>query len=103
RREIERIDEYFAKYEAELRSRKRTKKEQALHLEERLAAARQEHQRRREDQVQRHEILVLPQIDSIVLLAEPCWKTAIRTAQGTCEASFLPRSRQWRPMMTDPA
>lgn len=99
RREIERIDEYFANYERELQARKHSRKEHALRFQERLAASRQEHERRRQDQVQRHEIRVLPHIDSLLLLAEPCWKTSVQTGHPRAsieEAVFLPRSRFWR-------
>jgi hypothetical protein len=99
RREIERIDSYFANYQRELQARKRGKKEQALRLEDRLAAARQEHVRRRQDQVQRHEIRVIPHVDALLLLGEPCWRTLVKTgARGEemREATFIPRARRWR-------
>jgi hypothetical protein len=99
RRELERVDEYFDNYERELQARKSSKKDHHIRVQERLAAARQEHQRRREDQVQRHEIRVFPHLDSMLLLAEPCWRTGVKTGfqpQEIHEALFLPRSRSWR-------
>src|SRR5207302_237896 len=44
RREIERIDHYFKNYERELQARKPSKKEQSVRVQERLTAARQEHE-----------------------------------------------------------
>jgi hypothetical protein len=99
KRELDRIDKYFENYERELRSRRQSTKEKTLKLEERLAAARAEHERRRQDQVQRHEIVIIPHMDALLFLAEPCWKTAVRKTkqpQELTEALFIPRSRRWR-------
>jgi hypothetical protein len=101
RRELERIDDYFEHYEKELHARQRRqhRTEAKLKLEERLAAARAEHERRRHDQVQRHEIRVIPHLDALVLLAEPAWRLRLTTARRdpprTHEARFIPRSRRW--------
>lgn len=101
RRELERIDSYFEHYEKELRDRhRRTSKDDAkIKLEERLAAARTEHERRRQDQVQRHETRVIPHVDALLLLAEPAWKNRVITVQRTGsqlhDALFVPRTRRW--------
>ena len=101
RRELERIDDYFAGYALELSQRAaRTHSENTkLKAEDRLAAAKAEHIRRRADQVQRHEIRVLPRLDTLLLLAEPAWQTtATVTHHGetrTQSAHFVPRCRRW--------
>ena len=102
RRELERIDNYFENYERELSERTRNKiaaEQNKIKTEERLAAARVEHERRRQDQVQRHEIRVIPHFDALLLLAEPAWATKISTANKaetrTHEALFVPRARRW--------
>jgi hypothetical protein len=98
RRELERVDSYFSNYARELASRSRGK-EAALKLKDRLAATQVEHQRRRSDQVQRHEIRVIPHVDALTLLAEPCWNAQIRATVNRSEhvwrASFNPRARMW--------
>jgi hypothetical protein len=38
---------------------------------ERLAAAAEEHLRRRNDQIHRHEIFVTPHLDALLWIAEP--------------------------------
>ncbi len=101
RRELDRIDDYFAGYARELSERAaRTHSEATkLKVEERLAAARAEHTRRRADQVQRHEIRVLPRLDALLLLAEPAWQTTATVSQHgetrTLAAHFVPRNRRW--------
>lgn len=101
RRELERIDDYFTAYREELKSRvQRTRAESAqAKVSDRLAAAQAEHQRRRDDQVNRHEIRVIPHIDSLVLLAEPAWENTVRLTRGrdseTVAARYLPRTRRW--------
>ena len=100
RREIQRIDDYFASYEQELiRRGSRGKTVTGLKSEERLAAARAEHARRRLDQVARHEIRVQSHVDALLLVAERCWSVALeveeqRTPQ-TISATFVPRARMW--------
>jgi len=104
RRELERIDDYFAGYERELRERlqRQQRDEAKVKLEERLAAAKLEHQRRRQDQVQRHEIRLLPHLDALLLLAEPAWRATVtagpRDAAFTQPAQYLPRARRWTPL-----
>ena len=101
RRELERIDDYFVGYARELSERAtRTHSENTkLKVEDRLAAAKAEHTRRRADQVQRHEIRVLPRLDALLLLAEPAWQATISTprhgATSSHSARFIPRSRRW--------
>jgi hypothetical protein len=102
RRELERVDDYFLNYERELSERAgRTRNENTkLKADERLAAARAEHQRRRADQVQRHEIRVLPHFDALLLVAEPAWRATISVTRHTgiesAPALFIPRLRRWR-------
>jgi hypothetical protein len=101
RRELDRIDSYFEHYEQELtdRQRRSSKDNAKIKLEERVTAARTEHERRRRDQVQRHEIRVIPHIDALLLLAEPAWKAKISTSHRAgiqqYEALFVPRTRRW--------
>jgi hypothetical protein len=101
RRELDRIDDYFAGYERELRERleRQQRDEAKVKLEQRLAAAKTEHQHRRKDQVQRHEIRVLPHLDALLLLAEPAWQATVtsgpRDATFTQPAQYLPRARRW--------
>ncbi len=100
-RELDRIRTYFEGYEQELRGRRERQRssEAKIKLEDRLAAAKAEHERRRLDQVQRHEIRVVPHLDSLLLLAEPAWSVTLITSPGgepqTHEAGFIPRTRRW--------
>lgn len=101
RREFDRIDVYFAGYENELKSRRdRSASDRArLKLKERLNAARDEHERRRRDQIHRHEIRVIPHLDALLLVAEPAWRARLHFIQRgealSLEAHFLARSRRW--------
>jgi hypothetical protein len=101
RRELERIDGYFTGYARELADRAARSHSDSVKLktDERLAAARAEHTRRRADQVQRHEIRVLPRFDALLLLAEPAWQTTVTVAHHgettPQSARFVPRSRRW--------
>jgi hypothetical protein len=101
RRELERIDDYFGNYERELMARaKRSSKENArTKTEDRLAAAKAEHGRRRADQLARHEIRVLPHLDALLLIAEKAWRARLQVEQAhqpqTVDALFVPRSRRW--------
>lgn len=102
RRELQRIDDYFEGYAAELTQRAtRTRSEESrLKADARLAAAKAEHDRRRKDQIQRHEIRVLPHLDALVLIAEPAWDITInlgggRGENGSESARFVPRLRRW--------
>ncbi len=101
-RELERIDSYFEGYEKELKQRqdRAGNRQGRLKFEERLAAAKAEHARRRQDQLQRHEIRIIPHLDALMLLAEPAWKTTLYLARAhepaeTREAWFIPRTRTW--------
>jgi hypothetical protein len=64
-----------------------------------LAAARAEHARRRDDQVYRHEIRIVPHVDALLLVSERAWQAEVRFEQArqahTLAATFLPRSRRW--------
>ncbi len=101
-RELARIDDYFESYQSELSGRLKRQKVGQIKIksQERLAAAKVEHERRRLDQVQRHEIRVIPHLDALLLVAEPAWKAALavtrRNETQTKEAVFVPRARQWR-------
>ncbi len=102
RRELERIDDYFENYERELtataqRSANSTAK---IKLTDRLAAAKAEHNRRRADQVARHEIRVCPHMDAFVLIAEKAWRVRLQVHQAReaheMDVLFVPRLRQWK-------
>jgi hypothetical protein len=101
RRELARVDDYFANYERELSERAGHSRSENTKLKagQRLAAARAEHERRRADQVQRHEIRVLPHLDALLLVAEPAWRADVEFTRhnGTraVSALFIPRSRRW--------
>lgn len=101
RRELERVDAYFESYEKEISERqKRSHSDGAkLKAEERLAAAKDEHARRRHDQIHRHEIRVMTHLDALVLLAEPAWEAKVafsqKGEQKLAPAQFIPRSRRW--------
>ena len=101
RRELARIDDYFESYERELTTRfnRQSSGQTRIKTDERLAAAKTEHERRRVDQVQRHEIRIIPHLDALVLLAEPAWKTSLsllhRNEVQRQDALFVPRARRW--------
>ena len=101
RRELDRIDEYFASYARELsqRAARTHSGNTKLKAEDRLAAAQAEHARRRADQVQRHEIRVLPRLDALLLLAEPSWQTNVTLSHHgetrSHAAHLVPRNRRW--------
>jgi hypothetical protein len=101
RRELDRIDSYFEQYESELAERHRRSHAEGTRMkaEERLAAAKGEHARRRQDQIHRHEIRVLAHLDALLLLAEPAWRATVSFDQKgesrTVSALFVPRARRW--------
>jgi hypothetical protein len=101
RRELDRIDDYFENYERELQQRAGRSRSPEAHakLEQRLAAARLEHEHRRNDQVQRHEIRVIPHLDGLMLVAEPAWGATVSWDENhqprRVIAHFLPRARRW--------
>jgi hypothetical protein len=103
RRELDRVDDYFERYEQELSERAaRTGSENAKSkTAQRLAAAKTEHARRRADQVARHEIHVHLHADALLLVAEPAWRAELNVETShhsqTHPAFFLPRTRQWLP------
>jgi sugar-specific transcriptional regulator TrmB len=101
RRELDRIDQYFENYAQELAARATHSTNESVRLKkaDRLAAAKAEHERRRADQIARHEIRVLPHLDALLLIAEPAWRGELeieRTHQREAKtALFIPRSRRW--------
>lgn len=101
RRELERIDAYFEGYERELNERMgRSRLDCAKSkLRERLTAAKTERESRRIDQVQRHEIHVIPHLDAVMILAEPAWRAGViyvRHGEDIAhDAQFVPRARRW--------
>jgi hypothetical protein len=100
-RELGRVDDYFANYERELRERAAHSRNEntKLKADQRLAAARAEHERRRADQLQRHELRVLPHLDALLLLAEPAWRAEVVVTRHnqaeSISALFIPRARRW--------
>jgi hypothetical protein len=102
RRELNRVDEYFDAYERELTDRaKRTSNQNSkIKLAHRLAAAKIEHERRRADQLARHEIRILPHLDALLLVAEKAWRAQVHVGRHhhtqTTRALFVPRLRQWK-------
>jgi hypothetical protein len=101
RRELDRIDDYFRDYTRELtaRSERSRSKDAKARFNERLAATQGEHERRRIDQVHRHEIRVIPRIDALLLLAEPAWRVTLAIGRPEAarreDALFVPRTRRW--------
>jgi hypothetical protein len=101
RRELERIDDYFSRYELELTTRAARSSNEAsrLKLADRLAATRAEHARRRLDQVARHEIRVVAHADALLLVAERAWHAELEVVRDhvpqTLSAHWLPRTRRW--------
>ena len=97
-RELERLDDYFAHYEHELLQRS-SRAASMVKTNERLTAARSERDRRRLDQVARHEICVRPHLDALLLVAEPCWRACLEVeeqrATQMISAIFVPRTRRW--------
>lgn len=68
-------------------------------LQQRLTAAGTEHERRRLDQVHRHEIHIIPHLDALLLLAEPAWHAVLSTGRRDDpriqDALLVPRLRRW--------
>ncbi len=106
RRELDRIDDYFETYEAELAARasrsSNTGGSAKIKSADRLAATRSEHVRRREDQLKRHEIRIIPHLDAVLLVAEHAWQTQVSFHEHSqpcmLEALFHPRARRWQLM-----
>ena len=100
RRELERVDDYFDHYERELAERVQRSGGAKVKLADRLAAAKAEHARHRADQVARHEIAIVPHIDTLLLVAEPAWRAALQVGRShqpsaSVSARFVPRARRW--------
>jgi len=102
RRELERVDDYFANYENELiaRAKRSSNENSKTKTADRLAAAKAEHARRRADQLTRHEIRVYPHVDGLLMVAEKAWRARLRVDLArqpqTIDALFIPRSRRWQ-------
>lgn len=99
-RELVRVDAYFDRYAKELAARTRSSESAQQKNADRLAAAKAEHARHRADQVARHEILVYPHLDTLLLVAEPAWRATLQVDRvhrptTTLTAGFVPRSRRW--------
>ena len=100
-RELDRIEDYFQSYVQELQTRleRTTTASSRERLTERLAAADAERERRRQDQVHRHEIRVIPHWDAFLLLAEPAWDAEFTVIEHretqVHRAAFVPRLRTW--------
>lgn len=105
RRELERIDDYFDHYTAELESRAKRTASETVRLKsgERLAAAKAEHARRRADQLARHEIRLVPHFDALLLVAEAAWRAELEVGRDrrleTISARYVPRARRWHVWM----
>lgn len=101
RRELGRVDDYFENYLKELGGRlaRSRSAETKTKLADRRRAAHAEHDRRRQDQVRRHEIRIIPHVDALLLLAEPAWTgTLLVSEHGEPHrqtARWLPRTRRW--------
>jgi hypothetical protein len=100
RRELERVDDYFENYQRELAERASRSGNARVKMADRLRAAKAEHSRHRADQVARHEIVVVPHLDALLLVAEPAWRATVhvdRVHQPTSDISalFVPRARRW--------
>jgi len=100
RHELARIEAYFANYERELVGRAGRSASTKLKLQERIAAARAECERHRADQVQRHEIAIVPHVDSLLLVAEPAWRSRLQIdrthgARSEVQATLAARARRW--------
>lgn len=104
RRELDRVDEYFANYIKELTDRVARSRsvETKTKLADRRRAAHAEHERRRQDQVQRHEIRIIPHVDALLLLLEPAWTATLQVAEHSeprrQTARWVPRIRRWLPL-----
>jgi len=105
-RELDRIDTYFEGYASELTARaSRGIAESAkTKLSERLIAAKAQQNRHRADQAARHEIRIIPQVDALILVAEPAWRAQLEIVRGRAAqlvvANFTPRARRWEPFST---
>ncbi len=101
RRELDRVDDYFANYIKELTDQVARSRnvETKTKLADRRRAAHAEHERRRQDQVRRHEIRIIPHVDGLLLLAEPAWNVTLLVAERgeprRQTALWLPRTRRW--------
>ncbi|MEN9633733.1 MAG: hypothetical protein RL077_2137 [Verrucomicrobiota bacterium] len=100
RRELDRIDAYFETYVEELTVRAGRSASASAKTADRLAATRAEHARHRADQLVRHEIVVYPHLDALLLVAEPAWRCSLQIERAHCPsetltACYVPRARRW--------
>ena len=100
-RELGRIEDYFAAYEAELEKRQaRARSESSVgQIAQRKAAANDERAHRREDQIQRHTVHVLSHWDAFLHLLEPAWEVTASVVENhqrrAVRGRYVPRLRQW--------
>ena len=100
-RELVRVETYFSQYEEELAERmaRQRKPESKQRYEQRLDAAKADHQRKRAEQIARHAIRVVPHLDGCLILAEPAFRTRVHWVGGgtahEVPAVFVPRIRRW--------
>lgn len=100
-RELQRVDDYFENYALELSSRstRSTSENVRSKQADRLAAARAAHERRRADQIARHEIRVHPHVDALLLVCEPAWQVQLEVDRAhqsqRVTAQIIPRARRW--------
>lgn len=99
-RELNRVNDYFDNYERELAERAQRGSGAKVKLTDRLAVAQAERARHRADQVARHEIAIVPHVDTLLLVAEPAWRATLQVDRAhrpsaTLTAHFVPRARRW--------
>jgi hypothetical protein len=100
-RELATVDRYYSDYEESLAGRlNRTRSDTGRSkMQERLEAARREHQIRRIDQIKRHEIHVNAHVDALLIVGEPAHRTEVRYLNQRQErqqnALWIPRTRCW--------
>jgi hypothetical protein len=100
-RELATVDRFYRDYEENLASRLNRSRSDSgrAKMQERLEAARQEHQIRRIDQIKRHEIRVNAHVDALLIIAEPSYRTRIQYVcqrrEHQCNALWVPRARSW--------
>lgn len=96
-RELIRIADYFAGYRAELGTRLKRQRtdESRQRYQDRIDASDTEEKRRRDDQVQRHEIRLIPHVDALLLTGERAWRAKVTLPDREAQATYLTRARQW--------
>lgn len=96
-RELVRIANYFSGYRAELETRWKRQRtdESRQRYRDRIAASAAEEKRRREDQVQRHEIRLIPHVDALLLTGERAWRAKVTLSDRAVQATYVVRARRW--------